>query len=211
MEQHETFFFPPTVNPVRSQQLVKRLARGEIINRKSYNEGTSQLEESELYVSLAGNYEFYKALYLHMGWHLIFNTQGEFFYVSRVPEEDALEEGDPNSNRINYTLFALADNMVKRGFELGVLWSLHGGISNEDLAQMPDRDSEQWTVMTALGFKDDVWAEGIKTLKTRGFVFEDSRGSIIFSNAAKYFIEHLINKFAGEGSALRVATVPTES
>lgn len=188
--------FPHSANPQISKQIAQRLSKGQIITKQVYNQGTSQLKDDKHYSVLFAEFDFYQEMYTHMGWNLNFSAEGEFFYLSKVSDEDSVEEGDQNSLKICLPLFFMAESLVKRGFDTMVLWSPSVGLSDEDINFLSTDEGDAKITLEAIGYKGDVWQDAIKNLKAKGFIFENSKGHLVFSSAAKYFTERLIENFA---------------
>ncbi len=188
--------FPAGVNPKLSREIAQKLSKGQIITKEVYHRPSSQLRDSQHYTTLFNNYDFYKDLYVHMGWHLVHDPDGEFFALAKV-DDDMVEEGDLNSLRVCIPLFYIADYFVKRGISPDVLWTPHIGMTEDELQELIDNEPEKVFALETLKFKNpDVWRDAIKNLEAKGFVYRNSNDSIVFSSAARWFEQNMIEKFA---------------
>lgn len=188
--------FPAGANPAVSKKITQRLSKGQIISKKAYHAPTSGMKDDKLYNALFNEMDFYREMFVHMGWNLVHSAEGEFFYLSKADEEASVEEGDSNSLRVCVPLFYMADSVIKRGLNPEVLWTPHIGLNADDLLILSQEGDEKQLTMEALKFKGDVWQDAIKSLMNKGFLFENSKGNVVFSSAAKYFVERMIENFA---------------
>lgn len=191
-----THRFPSGVNADLSRRIAQRLAKGKIITKQVYDAGTSQLKSEKLYTALFSELDFYKEMYVHMGWNLIHCPDGEFFYLSKTADAENAEEGDANSLRVCVPLFYLAETVVRRGLKLEVLWTPHMGFSEDEISELVGDDAEKTLALEALKFRGNVWQDATKNLINKGFAYENSKGNLVFSSAAKHFTERMIEQFA---------------
>lgn len=194
MNTHEQTeqFVPASINISTARKIHAELAKGCVINKEVYNVGTSQLVDNPLFTTLFKHYNYFKQTYALLGWDLVFRDAGNFFHVSRITDAD-LDDADNSSIKVCIPLFVIAEHIVRLGQETAVLWNDNLGVTQKDLDQIGANDNSVH-LLEASSHKTVV--DAIKHLKARNLVFENSKGNIVFSSAAKYFVEQLIEKFA---------------
>lgn len=185
-------YIPSDINPTMARKIHSELAKGCVINKKVYNNGTSQLVDNKLFTSLFKHYEYFKQTYALLGWELVFRESGDFFHMSRMNDSES-DDADNSSIKVCVPLFIIADYVVKLGIDTVTLWSENIGITNDDLAAIVAVPRNQH-IIEASGHK--TIGDAIKHLKGRGIVYENSKGNIVYSSAAKYFVDQLVGRFA---------------
>ncbi|MGR5366979.1 condensin complex protein MksE [Photobacterium damselae] len=185
-------YIPSDINPAMARKIHSELAKGCVITKKVYNSGTSQLVDNKLFTSLFKHYEYFKQTYALLGWDLVFRESGDFFHMSRMNDSES-DDADNSSIKVCVPLVVIADYIVKLGIDTVTLWNENVGVANEDLDAIVAIPHNQH-VIEASGHK--TIGDAVKHLKGRGIVYENAKGNVVYSSAAKYFVEQLIDRFA---------------
>ncbi|GAL04011.1 hypothetical protein JCM19237_2162 [Photobacterium aphoticum] len=93
------------INMAKSQQIYATFVNGRVITKQVYDIYQHAFIDSPLYTELFGNLEHFTQLYMHIGYNLNFNVDGEFFYISR---SEAEEDADTNATKIQAMLLIIA-------------------------------------------------------------------------------------------------------
>ncbi|PSV00464.1 condensin complex protein MksE [Photobacterium kishitanii] len=192
VQKEQQTFIPADIDPTVARKIHAELAKGCVITKKVYNNGTSQLVDNKLFTALFKHYEYFKQTYNLLGWDLVFRESGDFFHVSRITDNDS-DDADNSSIKVCLPLFVIADYVVKLGIDTVTLWSENVGVPQADLKSIVASSHNQHLI-EASGHK--TINDAIKHLKARGLVYENSKGNIVYTSAAKYFVLQLIGRFA---------------
>lgn len=103
------------INMAKSQQIYATFVNGKVITKQVYDLYQQSFLDSSLYTELYNNLDHFTQLYLHIGYTLNFNVEGEFFYISR---SEAEEDADTNATKIQAMLLIIARYWVDKGFDL---------------------------------------------------------------------------------------------
>ena len=185
-------YVPADIHTPTARRIHSELAKGCVVTKLVYNNGTSQLVDNKLYTALFKHYDYFKQTYTLLGWELVFRESGDFFHMSRINDVGS-EDADNSSIRVCIPLFVIADHIVKLGIDTVTLWNENIGVSVDDLSAIVAIPHNQH-VIEASGHK--TIGDAIKHLKGRGIVYENSKGNVVYTSAAKYFVEQLVDRFA---------------
>ena len=92
------------INMAKSQQIYATFVNGKVITKQVYDLYQQSFLDSSLYTELYNNLDHFTQLYLHIGYTLNFNVEGEFFYISR---NEAEEDADTNATKIQAMLLMI--------------------------------------------------------------------------------------------------------
>ena len=67
------------INMAKSQQIYATFVNGKVITKQVYDLYQQSFLDSPLYTELYNNLDHFTQLYLHIGYTLNFNVEGEFF------------------------------------------------------------------------------------------------------------------------------------
>jgi len=174
-----------------SQQAHSQFASGKVINRLLYDSYTQQFVENALYTELYKHLEaHYKKLYHHIGFELVFNVKGEFFYIRK---DDASEDADENATKVQALLLVIARYWADKGFDLDDLANENFGLKAKHVAEI--QKNEQYDrIRTALLPKED-WNGCLRYLLNRNFMYLCGDDYYVISSAGMFFIQHHVEKY----------------
>lgn len=190
-----SFLFPSNLTKKQSIAITNRLSKGEVITKRSYDGVSNSMLENKQFTTLFTNIDFYTEFFSHLGWNLSYKAEGEFFYLAKSENEQD-EEGDASSLKVCLPLFFIAKNVVRKGLDLNILWATNVGLSGSDISEFKLSNLDDNIALQAIGYKGDVYEDAIKYLKGKSLVFTNNQNNIVFSSAAKYFVNQLIEKYA---------------
>lgn len=180
-------------NPVHSRQIYKSFCGKSVINKKVYSESNARFISDPLYNELIENLDHYELLYLHIGYRLTHETEGEYFYVKSLSDEDETDESfDEVSLKIMAVLSLFARIATHRQQSLSTLGSELQGVTVADL-DLIDSDDEMLSILRALKFKNA--SDAIELLKKNGFAFRVMSNRYVLSKGAMVMIGTLIEHF----------------
>ncbi|MDA9557082.1 hypothetical protein N9R79_06215 [Vibrio sp.] len=177
------------INMARSQQIYNAFVSGKVITKQVYDSYQHNFTESVLYTELFNHLEHFTQLYLHIGYSLNFNVEGEFFYISRSD----MEEADTNATKIQAMLLIIARYWVDRGFDLDDLATPVIGLGRkaiEEIAEQAIYDE----IRQALGI--ETWAKAINYLSDRNFLYACGDQHYVLSSAGMHFLNLHVEKYS---------------
>lgn len=180
-------------NAELSRQIYKLFCNKCVINKKVYRESSANFADSELYNELIENLNHYKQLYSHIGYKLIHDSQGEYFYCKLVVESDELEESfDETSLKLMAILSLFAKIATQRQQSLSTLSEPIQGITIADL-ELIDNTDEMLNIIKALKLKNAT--DALELLKKSGFAFRVLSNKHVLSKGAMVMIDTLVEHY----------------
>lgn len=181
-----------SVDPDVSAVLFKELTSGKLINREKWDVIQNDFVDNKLYTALFNHMDHFKTFYQHMGYELVFNERGNFFFLRKYSESDD-KDYNRNAFKIQVTLLILGRYFAQSGRDLKWLTSPSVGIQADDVKAIKENE-EYLTMFRAAEFKDGPQL-AIAFLQDRGFLFETGKDRYIMSPAGMYFINTLISNY----------------
>lgn len=181
------------VNSENSRQIYKLFCSKCVINKKIYRESSASFAENNLYNEIIENLMHYELLYLHIGYKLTHDSQGEYFYIKALGEIDEIDDSfDESSLKIMAILSLFAKIATQRQQSLATLGDPIQGIANADL-ELIDNHEDMLNIIQALKLKNA--SEALELLKKSGFAFKVLSNRHVLSKGAMVMIETLIEHF----------------
>lgn len=175
-----------------SAEIYKQLTQGKVILKLQYNDLQHQLEENPLYTMLFNHSTHFLSLYQHIGYQLVFNHEGSFYYLKELHDQ-SIDEADKNAFKIQVALLLIGKHFSATGRNLNLLYQQNAGLNEMDLESLK-QDHEFDEILKAAQFSKG-WDEALDFLNKRNFVFKTSLTSWFVSDAGKAFLEHLVNAY----------------
>ncbi len=180
------------INMVKSQQIYTTFVNGKVITKQGYNLYQQRFIESPLYTELYNNLEHFTQLYLHIGFTLNFNVEGEFFYISRSETE---EDADTNATKIQAMLLIIARYWVDKGFDLDDLTTPVIGLGRSALEEIAEHAIYD-DIRQALGM--ETWDKALNYLADRNFLYPCGDKHYVLSSAGMHFLNLHVDKYSQE-------------
>ncbi|OLQ74259.1 hypothetical protein BIT28_08755 [Photobacterium proteolyticum] len=180
------------INMVKSQQIYATFVNGKVITKQVYDLYQQSFLESQLYTELYNNLEHFTQLYLHIGYTLNFNVDGEFFYISR---SEAEEDADTNATKIQAMLLIIARYWVDKGYDLDDLMTPVIGLGRTALEEIAEQTIYD-DIRQALGI--ETWDKALNYLADRNFLYQCGDKHYILSSAGMHFLNLHVEKYSQE-------------
>lgn len=179
-------------NPAHSQAIYQKFCIGSVINRQEYKSSVSDFIESPLYQEIIQNEPHYKTLYMHLGYELCRDSEGDYFYIKEnVVDENEGEEFDEASLKIIAILTIFSKCATTRGQALQFFSSPLQGITPDDIEWVNGQD-ELMSYLKAIKLKSA--SDAMDFLRKRGFAFKTTSNRSILSKGAMVMIMNLIER-----------------
>jgi len=180
------------INMAKSQQIYATFVNGKVITKHTYDLYQQNFVESPLYTELYNNLEHFTQFYLHIGFTLNFNVEGEFFYISR---SEAEEDADTNATKIQAMLLIIARYWVDKGFDLDDLMTPVIGLGRTALEEIAEQTIYD-DIRQALGI--ETWDKALNYLADRNFLYQCGDKHYILSSAGMHFLNLHVEKYSQE-------------
>lgn len=180
------------INMAKSQQIYATFVNGRVITKQVYDIYQHAFIDSPLYTELYNNLEHFTQLYLHIGYYLNFNVDGEFFYISRSEDE---EDADTNATKIQAMLLIIARYWVDKGFDLDDLATPVIGFGRTAQEEIAEQDIYN-DIRQAVGI--DNWDKAITYLTDRNFLYPCGDKHYVLSSAGMHFLHCHVERYSEE-------------
>jgi hypothetical protein len=180
------------INVAKSQQIYATFVNGKVLTKQVYDIYQQVFIDDPLYTELYSNLEHFTQLYLHIGYYLNFNVEGEFFYISRSEDE---EDADTNATKIQAMLLIIARYWVDKGFDLDDLATPVIGLGRIALDEIAEQELYN-DIRLALGIES--WDKAITYLADRNFLYPCGDKHYVLSSAGMHFLNKHVEKYAEE-------------
>ncbi|MGF1686557.1 hypothetical protein L4C36_07655 [Photobacterium japonica] len=180
------------INIAKSQQIYATFVNGKVITKQVYDIYQHTFIDSPLYTELFNHLDHFTQLYLHIGYNLNFNADGEFFYISR---SEAEEDADTNATKIQAMLLIIARYWVDKGFDLDDLATPVIGLGRSALEEIEEQAIYN-DIRQALGI--ETWDKAMNYLADRNFLYLCGDKHYVLSSAGMYFLNRHVTKYSEE-------------
>ncbi|MEQ1484533.1 hypothetical protein [Methyloglobulus sp.] len=169
-----------------SQKLYADLINGKAINKQSYLSKINELVDNPLYNEIFNNPD-YPILYENIGFELVHKQPG-FFYIRKLNGDEANE----TTIKIQALLIVIGRIVTEKGYLFDTLTDYRAGIRLEDLNEAMEEERYTDILHTCkLCMGKNIEAEIKNNLIERDFIFINSRGHYVLSNAGQSFFSSL--------------------
>ncbi|MGF1760335.1 hypothetical protein L4D76_20895 [Photobacterium sagamiensis] len=189
--EHQRFSSFDLVSAKDSRNVYKAFQAGKVITKFLFNNGTGSYTESHLYQSLFNHLDHYTTLYSHIGSELVFEPEGDFFYIRGLNLDE--DESDATALKIQATLILLGNIFTRRGFNLEHLSSIQYGIDDNDLIYLKAQ-SGSLDILKAC--KLEGWEDALSFLVKRNIAFYNHHNNLILTSAGQYFLNKLVDSYS---------------
>lgn len=175
-----------------SQQIYKALTAGKIISKYFYDDLKAEIKQSPLFTVIFNHLGHFKKLYQHIGFELVFDPDGDFFYV-RDYDEGETEEADENAFRVQVALLIIGRFYSRSGRDLEGLTRPDMGLDETDFHILSDTE-EYIDILQASRLPTD-WIKVMDFLLERSFAHRLGEQRYILNPAALSFLSRLITNY----------------
>lgn len=180
-----------SANHELSKEIYQNFYVSSVINRLEYSASKADFHNNPLYQEIILNSDHYTHLYFHLGYQLIHDDQGKYFYIKALTANECEEEDfDEISLKILAVLTIVSRLATTRGQVLSTLGLPVGGITANDLSSL--NEDESLSILQSLKLRSP--EDAIEFLRKRGFAFKVDAKRYVLSHGSLVLIETLINR-----------------
>lgn len=174
-----------------SKEIYQTFYSSSVINRLEYSASKADFHNNPLYQEIVVNFDHYTHFYFHLGYQLIHDEQGKYFYIKTLTANESCEEDfDEISLKVLAVLTIISRLVTMRGQALSTLGLPVRGITAKDLSLL--NEDESLPILQSLKLKSS--EDAIEFLRKRGFAFKVDVKRHVLSHGALVLIETLINR-----------------
>ncbi|MDX1587912.1 MAG: hypothetical protein R3296_03155 [Oleiphilaceae bacterium] len=177
------------IRPADSAAIYREFMAGRVILRDIWHPHRSELVANSLYNLLYNHLSHFRRLYEHIGYDLVFNDRGTFFYLRESSDEES-EEHDENAFRVQLVLLIIGRYFARSGRDLEYLGRADAGLKEDDLSAIA-ADPEYQDILRAARFDKGV-PEAVDYLLRRHFLFKSGASQYFLSSAGLFFLNELV-------------------
>jgi hypothetical protein len=191
VDQRESSSFAG-IHPDQSAEIYRELVAGRVVLRQVYNANRAELQDNPLYNTIYNNLGHFRQLYEHLGFELVFNDRGGFFYVRESVDHD-IDEHDENAFRVQVVLLIVGRYFARSGRDLLYLGRPEAGLKDEDLEALA-KDEEYSDILRTARFEKG-WEDALDFLVKRNFAFRSGARRYFLSSAGMIFLTELVEAY----------------
>jgi hypothetical protein len=180
-----------------STSIYRDLTAGKIIPKQIYHDLKSELIDNFKYTLLFKHQSHFHQLYQHIGFELILDESGEFFYIKETLDLDN-NEADENAFKVQVILMLLGRYYARSGRDLENIAKIDLGITAEDLKALSQNDEYVDILSTAK--LSGGWGKALEFLCLRNFAHKTGFDRYFLNSAGISFLYKLVDDYKNSAS-----------
>lgn len=180
------------IKPRDSAAIYREFMIGRVILRDIWHPQRTELVANPLYNLLYNHLSHFRRLYQHLGYDLVFNEKGTFFYLRESTDEES-EEHDENAFRVQLMLLIIGRYFARSGRDLEYLGRADAGLKEDDLTAIAG-DDEYQDILRAARFEKGL-PEAMDYLQKRHFLFKSGASHYFLSSAGMFYLNELVEGY----------------
>lgn len=175
-----------------STSIYRDLAAGKIIPKQLYHDLRSELIDNLKYTLLFKYQSHFHQLYQHIGFELVLDESGEFFYIKDGQDLDN-NEADENAFKVQVILMLLGRYYARSGRDLENIGKIDLGINADDLTALSQND-EYADILTTAKLSGG-WGKALEFLSFRNFAHKTGSDRYFLNSAGMSFLYKLVDEY----------------
>ncbi len=175
-----------------STSIYRDLSAGKIIPKQLYHNLRSEMNDNLNYTLLFKHQSHFHQLYQHIGFELVLDESGEFFYIKDAQDLEA-NEADENAFKIQVILMLLGRYYARSGRDLENIGKMDLGINAEDLKTLSQND-EYADILTTAKISGG-WNKAMEFISFRNFAHKTGEARYFLNSAGLSFLYKLVDEY----------------
>jgi hypothetical protein len=175
-----------------STAIYRDLALGKIIPKQMYHDLRSELIENPKYTLLFKHQSHFNQLYQHIGFELVWDESGEFFYI-KDPQDLESNEADENAFKVQVILMLLGRYYARSGRDLENIGKIDLGIHTDDLKALSE--SDEYTDILSTAKLSGGWPKAMEFLTFRNFAHKTGSDRYFINMSGMSFLYRLVDEY----------------
>ncbi|NOQ94787.1 MAG: hypothetical protein GQ547_09170 [Methylophaga sp.] len=172
--------------------IYRELTAGKIIPKQIYHDLRSELVDNQSYTLLFKHQSHFNQLYLHIGYALVLDESGEFFYIKDAQDLES-NEADENAFKVQVILMLLGRHYARTGRDLEHIGEIDLGLNADDLKALSLNDEYTDILMTAK--LSGGWGKAMEFLVSRNFAHKTGAERYFLNVAGVSFLYRLVDEY----------------
>jgi len=178
-----------------STSIYRDLAAGKVIPKQLYHNLRSELIDNSNYTLLFKHQSHFYQLYQHIGFELVLDESGEFFYIKDAQDHES-NEADENAFKVQVILMLLGRYYARSGRDLENIGKIDLGINADDLKALSKND-EYIDILTTAKLSGD-WGKVLEFLSFRNFAHKTGDKRYFLNAAGMSFLYKLVDEYQSD-------------
>lgn len=175
-----------------SATIYRDLTAGKVIPKQIYHDLRSELIDNQSYTLLFKHQSHFQQLYQHIGFELVLDESGEFFYIKDAQDLDS-NEADENAFKVQVILMLLGRYYARSGRDLENIGKIDLGVNADDLKTLAQNDEYNDILMTAK--LSGSWEKAMEFLVARNFAHKTGSDRYFLNMAGMSFLYRLVDEY----------------
>lgn len=178
-----------------SAEIYSELTQGKVIGKVRYDALNSRIIDNKMFTIIYNNEDHFIELYNHIGFKLVMDNSGEFYYIKSVSDKEDDNDANKSSFRIMVPLIILSYYYLRSGRSLNSLKDIDIGLDSSDIDEIKSND--KWNaILSTAKIKD--WDEAMRLLSSRGFAWTISVGRWVLSPAGMTLLNNAVKNYESD-------------
>lgn len=178
-----------------STSIYRDFVAGKVIPKQLYHELRSELIDNENYTLLFKYQSHFHQLYQHIGFELVLDESGEFFYIKDAQDLEN-NEADENAFKVQVILMLLGRYYARSGRDLDNIGKIDLGINAGDLKALSQND-EYIDILTTAKLSGG-WNKAMEFISFRNFAHKTGADRYFLNLAGMSFLYRLVDDYNKE-------------
>jgi len=183
-----------------STSIYRDLTAGKIIPKQIYHDLRSELIDNPNYTLLFKHQSHFHQLYLHIGFELILDESGEFFYIKEAQDIEN-NEADENAFKVQVILMLLGRYYARSGRDLENIGKIDLGLNANDLKILSQ--NEEYNDILTTTKQSGGWGKAMEFLRFRNFAHKTGEDRYFLGSAGMSFLYKLVDEYKDNGDNSR--------
>lgn len=179
-----------------STSIYRDLTAGKVIPKQLYHDLRSELIDNQNYTFLFKHQSHFRQLYQHIGFELVLDESGEFFYIKDAQDIEN-NEADENAFKIQVILMLLGRYYARSGRDLENIGKIDLGLNADDLKALSQND--EYTDILTTAKLSGGWGKAMEFLSFRNFAHRTGTERYFLNLAGMSFLYKLVDEYKDIG------------
>ncbi|MBL1321207.1 MAG: hypothetical protein COA63_009135 [Methylophaga sp.] len=175
-----------------STSIYREFAAGKIVPKQLYHDLRSEMIDNSNYTLLFKHQSHFYQLYQYIGFELVLDESGEFFYIKDAQDLDN-NEADENAFKVQVILMLLGRYYARSGRDLENIGSIALGINADDLKALSQND--EYTDILTTAKLSGGWEKAMDFLSFRNFAHKTGADRYFLNLAGMSFLYKLVDEY----------------
>ncbi|KAF3982026.1 MAG: hypothetical protein HFP81_01625 [Methylococcales symbiont of Hymedesmia sp. n. MRB-2018] len=175
-----------------STAIYRDLAAGKIVPKQLYHNLKSELIDNVKYTLLFKHQSHFHQLYQHIGFELVLDESGEFFYIKDAQDFEN-NEADENAFKVQVILMLLGRYYARSGRDIENIGKIDLGINADDLKVL-SQNSEYADILSTAKLSGG-WDKALEFLSVRNFAHKTGSDRYFLNLAGMSFLYKLVDEY----------------